>query len=118
MRRSSTFSRLPEPVQVLLKLVGIPLLCMIPLFLAALYFLGGTDLLQFTLSQLTWKVSRKILWGVALLAAVTWIRHEFWYQNEPPPMWWRRSIWLNLLEIFVLLGLILLGIWAMLKFAR
>ena len=111
------FTALREPIQVLSKLVGIPLICLAPLFVAGLYLLGGADLLRFTLHQLTWKVSLKILCGIAGLALVTWGRHVFWYQDEPPPIWWRRSIWLNLLEIIVLLALVFLAIWAIPRFA-
>jgi len=105
-----------EPVEVLFKLVGIPLICMIPLFFAVLYLLGGTDLVRFALSQLTWKMSFKILCGITGLSLIAWLRHIAWYRNEPPPMWWRRSGWLNLLEILVLLGLIVLAIWAIPRF--
>ena len=106
-----------EPVEVLFKLVGIPIICLVPLFFAALYLLGGTDLLRFTLSQLTWRMSLKILCGIAGLSLVTWIRHIAWYRDEPPPMWWRRSAWLNLLEILVLLSLVFLAIWTIPRFA-
>src|SRR5882672_3722575 len=114
MLRARTFAALREPIQVLFKLVGIPLMCLTPLFLAALYLLGGTDLLRFALKQLTWKVSFKIVCGLALF---TWIRHVAWYDDEPPPLWWWRSTWLNLLEILVLLALIFLAIWAIPRFA-
>jgi hypothetical protein len=114
MLRTRTFAALREPIQVLSKLVGIPLICLTALFLAALYLLGGTDLLRFALKQLTWKVSFKIVAGLALF---TWIRHVAWYHDEPPPLWWWRSTWLNLLEILVLLALIFLAIWAIPRFA-
>jgi hypothetical protein len=111
------FAALREPIEVLFKLVGIPLICLTPLFVAVLYLLGGADLLRFTLHQLTWKASFKILCGITGLALITWGKHVFWYRDEPPPIWWRRSIWLNLLEILVLLALVFLAIWAIPKFA-
>ena len=110
------FGNLPQPIPLLFKLVVIPALCLTPLFIAVLYFLGGTDLLRFTLTQLTWKISLRILFGLAILLSVTWIRHETWYRDDPPPMWWRRSAWVNVLEIVVLLALIFLGIWAIPRF--
>jgi|SRR6266850_4573604 len=117
MLRTKTFAALREPIQVLFKFVGVPIICLTPLFVAALYLLGGTDLLRFALKQVTWKVSFKIVCGIAGLALLTWIRHITWYQDEPPPLWWRRSTWLNLLEILVLLALIFLAIWAIPRFA-
>jgi hypothetical protein len=117
MQRTRPFAALREPIQVLFKQVGIPIICLTLLFVAVLYMLGGTDLLRFTLHQLTWKVSFKILSGIGGLALVTWIRHVFWYRDELPPIWWRRSIWLNLLEILLLLALVFLAMWAIPKFA-
>jgi hypothetical protein len=117
MTLRKTFRSLPQPIPLLFKLVVIPALCLTPLFIAALYFLGGMDLLRFTLTQLTWKVSLRILCGFAILLLVTWMRHETWYRDDPPPMWWRRSARVNVLEIAVLLGLIFLGIWAIPRFA-
>ena len=78
-----TFGALPEPIPLLFKLVVIPALCLTPLFIAVLYILGGMDLLRFTLTQLTWKVSLRILSGLAILLLVTWLRHETWYRNDP-----------------------------------
>src|SRR5690348_15591688 len=108
---------LREPIRVLFKLVGIPLICLTPLFFAALYMIGGTDLIRFALAQLTWKMSLMIVSGIGVLALLAWLRHMAWYQDEPPPMWWRRSSWVNLVEILVLLGLVFLGIWAIPRFA-
>jgi hypothetical protein len=116
MQRTIRSETLRETMQVIFKLVGIPLLCMAPLFLALLYFLGGADLLRFALSQLTWKVAFKIVCGIAWLAFVTGGRHAMWYQDDPPPLWWRQSAWLNLLEVLILLAVILLGIWAIPRF--
>ncbi len=115
MLATRRFLAIREPIELLFKLVGIPLICLTSVFIAVLYILGGLDLLRFALNQLTWKVAFKVVAGLAL---VTWIRHLTWYRNEPPPIWWRRSIWLNVFEIFVLLGLVFLGIWLMLRFAR
>ena len=111
------FLALPKSVQEVLKLVGIPLICLTPLVVATLYILGGMEILKFALSQLTWKLALKIVGGIAGLVLVTWARHELWFGDEPAPMWWRRSIWLNILEILILVGLIVLGIWAIPKFA-
>jgi hypothetical protein len=104
-------------MKVLFKLVGIPLICLVLLFLAVIYMLGGTDLLRFVVNQVTWKVWFKIVCAIAGLALFTWGRHVMWYRDEPPPLWWRRSPWLNLLEIIVLLALIFLAIWAIPRFA-
>ncbi len=117
MLRTRIFATLRKPMRVLFKLVGIPLICFAILFPIALYLLGGTDLLRFALSQVTWKVSLKIVGAIAGLTLVTWIKHVAWYQDEPPPLWWRRSIWVNLLELLVLLALIFLAIWAIPRFA-
>lgn len=107
---------LQEPAKALFKLVGIPLLCSIPLFVAALYVLGGTGLIRYALTQLTWKVVFKVLCGVVALALLVWMRHIACYREEAPPVWWRRSTWLNLLEILVLLALIFIAIWAIPRF--
>jgi uncharacterized membrane protein len=115
--RSKILMALQEPANVLFKLVGIPLICSIPLFVAALYVLGGAGLIRYALSQLTWKVAFKVLCGIVALALLVWIRHITWYRDEAPPLWWRRSTWLNLLEILVLLALILIAIWAIPRFA-
>jgi len=117
MVRTRTFAALRGSMRVLFKLVGIPLACLTLLFVAVLYMLGGADLLRFTLNQMTWKVSFKVVFAIAGLALLAWRRHVLWYRHEPPPMWWRRSSWLNILEILVLLALIFLGIWAIPRFA-
>jgi hypothetical protein len=117
MTLRKTFGSLPQPIPLLFKLVVIPALCLTPLFIAVLYFLGGMDLLRFTLTQLTWKICLRILCGLAILLLVIWIRHETWYRNDPPPMSWRRSAWVNVLEIVMLLALIFFGIWAIPRFA-
>ena len=107
---------LREPALLIFKLVGIPLICLTPLFFAALYFLGGADLLRFALHQLTWKAWFRIFGGILFLGLVTWTRHVVWYRDEPQPLWWRRSVWVNLLEIIVLVALIFLAIWAIPRF--
>jgi hypothetical protein len=114
--RTKTLAPLREPALLIFKLVGIPLICLTPLFFAALYFFGGVDLLRFTVHQLTWKVWFRILGGILFLGFVTWIRHVAWYRGEPQPLWWRRSVWVNLLEIIILVTLIFLGIWAIPRF--
>ena len=116
MQFTNRFAALREPVDVLSKVLGIPLLCALPLFALALYLLGGVDLIRFTLSQLTWKALGKIGAGIAGLALVTWARHARWYRDEPPPTWWRRSIWVNLLEIAILIALVFVGIRAIPRF--
>ena len=74
MLRTRTFPTLPQSIGVAFKLVGIPLICLIPVFVAVLYILGGADLLRFALQQLTWTVSLKIAWGIAVLVVVTWAK--------------------------------------------
>jgi hypothetical protein len=112
-----TLRAMREVTQALFKFVVIPVICLTLLLAAALYLLGGPDLLRFALNQLTWKVCLKILGGIALLAARTLLRHVAWYRDEPPPRWWRRSIWVNVLELLFLLALVFLGLWAIPRFA-
>ena len=109
----------PEQLRFLFILVGIPLLCLTPPSIILLYLIGGTDMLRFALRQLfTWNGAARTAVAIFGLAAVTWARHAMCYQDEPPPMWFRRSIWLNILEALILLGLVVLGIWAIPRFGN
>lgn len=99
--------------RLLFKLVGIPFLCVTLISLVLLYVIGGTDLLHFTANQLlTWRGMRRALIVVGGLTLVSWLRHMAWYQDAPPPMWSRRSVWLNVVEGLILIAVIVVGIWA------
>jgi hypothetical protein len=94
-------------------LVGIPFVSITLIALALLYMLGGSDLVGYSLAKLlTWDGLRRVLIAFGGLSLLTWLRHAAWYENEPPPMWFRPSIWLNIVEGAVLVGVIVLGIWA------
>ena len=85
---------------------------------AHLAVIGEADLLRFAGSQLlTWRGIRRVLVVVGGLTLFAWAKHLAWYQDEPPPIWFRRSVWLNVLEGFILLGVIVVGAWAFLRFA-
>ena len=102
----------------LLKLVCILLSGAFVLALIAIYAIGGTDLLRFALAQLfTWKGVGEALTIIVGITSVTWVRHQMWFRDEPPPMWFRGSLWVNIAELFVLVAVILAGIWALLRFA-
>ena len=83
-----------------------------------LYVIGGTDLLRFTASQLlTWRGMQRALAVLGGLTLLSWLRHAAWYQDEPAPMWFRRSVWLDVLEGLTLIAVIVLGIWAFRRYA-
>ena len=104
--------------RLLFKLVGIPIICLTLLSLVLLYVIGGTDLLRFTVKQLvTWRGIQKVLIVVGGLTLLSWLRHVAWYQDEPPPMWFRRSAWLNILEGLTLIAVIAAGVWAFHRYA-
>ena len=99
-------------------LVGIPIICVTLLLLVLLYTIGGIDLLRFTASQLlTWRGIQKALAVVGGLTLLSWLRHVAWYQDEPPPMWFRRSVLLNVLEGLTLIAVIVVGVWAFRRYA-
>lgn len=104
--------------RLLFKLVGIPVICVTLISLVLLYVIGGTDLLRFTASQLLmWRGIRRALIVVGGLTLVSWLRHMAWYQDDPPPMWFRRSGWLNLVEGLILIAVIVVGILAFRRYA-
>jgi hypothetical protein len=116
-RRLGAARYLGKQLRLVFKLVVVPFLCVACLSVLALYFLGGTDLLRFATAQLfTWGGLRRLLIVVGGLSLLTWIRHVGWYSYEPPPMWFRGSVWVNVLEAAILLGLIALGAWAVPRF--
>lgn len=91
----------------------------IPLIIGAvlLYVVGGTDLLQFGFAPLfTWGGIGRAIVVIFGIAGVTWLRHKSLYDHEPPPMWFRRSGWVNLLEALLLLAIMAGGTWAILRF--
>ena len=109
---------LRKQARIFFKLVGIPIICVTLLSLALLYVIGGTDLLRFTARQLlTWRGIQKVLIVVGGLTLLTWLKHVAWYQDEPPPMWFRRSGWLNILEGLALIAVIAVGVWAFRRYA-
>jgi hypothetical protein len=110
------FAALPEPLRFLISVVGIPVACGFLLAVILIYLLGGTDLLRFAIAQMTWKLSIGFFCGIAVLALVTLGKHVFWYSNEKPPMWFRSTLWINILEFLLLLGVIVFGIWALQRF--
>ena len=104
--------------RLLFKLVGIPIICVTLLSLVLLYTIGGTDLLRFTASQLlTSRGIQRALTVVGGLTLLSWLRHIAWYHDEPPPMWFRRSVWLNVLEGLTLIAVIVVGAWAFRRYA-
>jgi len=113
VRGAGTSSTLRELREVLQKLVLIPLVCLAALITAVLYVIGGRDLLMFALNQ----ISLKTVGGIATFAVFVSFRHFAWYRNEPSPMWWRRSAWVNSIEILILLALVVLAFWAIPRFA-
>jgi len=107
-----------KQARLLFKLVGIPIICVTLLSLVLLYVIGGTDLLRFTASQLlTWRGMQRALAVLGGLTLLSWLRHAAWYQDEPAPMWFRRSVWLDVLEGLTLIAVIVLGIWAFRRYA-
>jgi hypothetical protein len=109
---------LREQTHLLFKLLGIPIICVALLSLVLLYVIGGTDLLRFAANQLlTWHGIQRALTVVGGLALLSWLRHVAWYQNERPPMWLRRSVWLNVLEGLALIAVVVVGIWAFRRYA-
>ena len=103
---------------LLFKLVGIPIICVTLLSLVLLYVIGGTDLLRFTALQLlTWRGIQRALTVVGGLTLLSWVRHIAGYQDEPPPMWFRTSFWLNVLEGLTLIAVIVAGVWAFRRYA-
>ena len=109
---------LRKQARLLFKLVGIPIICVTLVSLVLLYVTGGTDLLRFTARQLlTWRGIQRVLIVVGGLTLLIWLRHVAWYQNEPPPMWFRRSVWLNVLEGLTLIAVIAAGVWAFRRYA-
>lgn len=104
--------------RLLLKLVGIPVVCAALLATILVYGIGGKDLLGLAVAKLlTPSGVRRVLIVILGLTFVTWVRHIVWYDDEPPPVWFRRSIWLNVLEFSILIGLGLLAVWAIPRFA-
>jgi hypothetical protein len=74
--------------------------------------------LRFALGKLlTWSGLTSTIIAIGGLTIVTWVRHEVWYDDEPPPMWARHSMWLNLFESLLLIGLVAFGVWAIPRFA-
>ena len=113
-----TNAYLRQQSRFLFTVVGIPLACLAPLLLILLYVLGGADLLRFTFNKLMTGTSiRRVAIVIGVLTLVTWVRHAVWYQDEEPPLWFRRSVWLNMVEALILLTIIMLGIWAFYGFA-
>lgn len=107
-----------KQAHMLLKLVGIPFACIVLLTLILLYVIGGTDLLHFSMSQLfTWAGIRRVLIVIGGLTLITFVRHLAWHRDETPPMWFRRSGWANVLEALGLLLVIVVGVWAFLRFS-
>ena len=103
--------------ELLFKIVGIPFVCIGLVSLAFLYVIGGSDLLRYALAQLfTRHGAYRLLIVVLGLALVTLLRHLAWYRDEPPPVWFRRSRWTNVLEGLVLLLVIAAGVWAFVRF--
>jgi len=82
----------------------------------SLYAIGGVELVRFSIGQLTWRVFFRVTLAMAALFTIIWIRHSFWYRDERPPMWLRRSAWVNLVEFLVLTGIIGAGVWAISRF--
>jgi hypothetical protein len=104
--------------RLLSKFVGIPLVSVAALSLILLYAIGGDELVPFTVARLfTWAGLRRVLIVVIGVTLLTWVRHITWYSDEPPPMWLRGSLWLNLLEVVILLAVIGIGVWAFSRFA-
>jgi len=109
---------LRNQARLLFKLVGIPIICVTLLSLVLLSVIGGTDLLRFSASQLlTWRGIQRALTVAGGLTLLTWLMHMAWYQDEPPPMWFRRSVWLNALEGLTLIAVIVAGVWAFRRYA-
>lgn len=107
-----------KQARFLFNLVGIPLILITLLSLVLLSIIGGADLLRFAASRLlTWRGIRRVLLVVCGLALFAWAKHLAWYQDEPPPMWFHRSVWLNVLEGLILLVVIVVGAWAFFRFA-
>jgi len=114
--RTARFVR--KQVRFLFNLVGIPLILITLLSLILMSVIGGADLLRFAASQLlTWRGIRRVLVVVGGSALFALANHLAWHQDEPPPMWFRRSVWLNVLEGFILLVVIVVGAWAFFRFA-
>ena len=107
-----------KQAQMLFNLVGIPFACIFLLTIVLLYVIGGMDLLQFTFGRLfTWSGIRRVLIVVGGVTLFTLVRQLAWYRDEPPPMWLRRSGWVNVLEALALLLVIVAGVWALLRFS-
>jgi|GEM_PF-3409407 len=101
-----------------MRVVGIPLVCIGFMTAVLLFVVGGADLLRFALIQLlTPRGVERAALAIGGLILITWLRHLAWYQDEQPPMWFRRSMWLNVVEALALLAIITLGIWAIPRFA-
>jgi hypothetical protein len=99
-------------------LVVIPIICVALLSLVLLYVIGGIDLLRFASNQLlTWRGIRRAVTLVGGLTFLSWLRHVVWFQDEPPPMWFRRSVWLNVLEGLTLIAVAVVGVWAFRRYA-
>jgi hypothetical protein len=109
---------LRKQARLFFKLVGIPIICITLLSLVLLYIIGGTDLLRFTASQLlTWRGIQRALTVVGGLTLLSWLRHVAWYQDERPRMWFRRSVWQNVLEGLTFIAVIVAGVWAFRHYA-
>src|SRR3954470_6626676 len=95
----------------LLLLVLIPLAVVFALSMITMGVLGGRQLLGFAFHQLF--TLKGLAAGSATVVGITFVtlaRHMVWFDDEPPPMWFRGSGWTNILEFLVLVGIVALGI--------
>lgn len=105
--------------RMLLRLVGIPIACVTAAAFVFLGLFGGVDLLRFAFRQLlTWNGVKSTVFAIGGLIVLTWLRHIAWYEDELPPMWFRRSVWTNLIEFAILVALIALIVWGILHFGH
>jgi hypothetical protein len=111
MKMSSRRSE--DSLATLSLLVLIPLFVVFVLAVIAMGLIGGKQLLGFAFHQLFTLHGLAVSFGTVVgLVLITVVRHAMWYDDEPPPMWFRGSIWTNIFEFIVLAAIVAIGVWA------